>query len=66
VLLLDVRDLLLLNILKFNNRKSNAQLLEDHINRYEGKIACERTVELLEEIQAHLKAEAMMELVCSS
>jgi len=53
-ILLGIRDVILLNILKFNTKGFNTQLLQNHINRYKEKLGCRRTLELLEEIEDHL------------
>ncbi len=54
VFTLDIRSIILLNILKYNREGANTQLLENHINRYKSKIASKRVLRLLEEIIARL------------
>ena len=54
LLVLDVRDVMLLNILKYNREGSNVQMLESAVNRYKTKINCKRTQQLLDEIIARL------------
>ena len=52
VFTLDIRNIILLNILKYNREGANTQLIENHINRYKAKISSKRILQLLNEIIA--------------
>jgi hypothetical protein len=54
VFTLDIRNIILLNILKYNREGSNTRLLETHISRYRTKISSKRVTQLLNEIIVRL------------